>query len=158
MTEHTLEVMRLCVYAHLEHLSFLNQNKHELESHIREMRESIELKAIMYTDMPGAPSSDGDKVGAVMARLEELTTEWILAMNALDREFYEMRSICSPDYPGRYAMWLHKVERYPWEYVGRIIGYSEPQVKRLGYGAIPELYDLLPEKARRKAIPDALPT
>ena len=154
--EHDINVMRICVYTYFEHLRHLKENVHEIEARIREIRSSIELKAIVYSSMPGGPSTDGDKFGNALARLENANAEWDAAIDNLYIEYDKMMRLCLPSYLGRYALWLHKVEHHSWEYVGRITGYSESHIKRIGYEAIPEMYELIPESFRRSSIPNAI--
>ena len=156
LLQHDPVVMRICVYKYLEHLGLLNDDIREIESRIRSIRSSIELKAVNLTGLPGG-SSDGDTLGAAIASLEEIESDYLRAIEELKGDYEKTFKFCLPSCPERYALWLHKVEGKTWEYIGRVIGFSTSQTKRMGYSAIPELYSFMPDKYTRIAIPDAIP-
>lgn len=91
------------------------------------------------------------------ARLEELQQHWFEVFSLGADEQAEARRLCLPIYEKRYICWLHWVERLSWEAVGRKIGRSETQTRRLAKEGIAELYALMPERWRREPIPNAAP-
>lgn len=156
MVSHDIEVMRHCVKAFFSHLRYHCNNLKEIESRIKSIRESIELKAVNYNGMP-VGSSSGDKAGSVLVRLEEAEQEWIYEYNSIQEEYDKMLKFCMPSYPGRYALWLHYVKRLEWVYVGDIIGYSERYTRQIADESIEDIYNYMPEGWRRETIPNAMP-
>lgn len=157
MTEHDLDVMRFCVKSYLSHMRLIKDDIREIEIRIREIKDRLGVMAVDYSKDAVSTSSDGDRIGEAIAHIEELQEELSVRIINYQNLLADAQDMCQPHYVGRYAMWLHEVEQREWEYVGRIIGYSERQTRTIAEGGLREIYELMPEEYRRYSIPNALP-
>lgn len=157
MVEHDIEVMRICVKAYLNHMRFINDDIREIEIKIRQTKDRLDLMGVAYDKVSVSTSTIGDSIGEGIATLEQLTQEWAERIKKYEKLLDQAKSMCLPHYVGRYAMWLHEVECREWEYVGRIIGYSERQTRTIAESGMKEIYVLMPEEYRRYSIPNAMP-
>lgn len=153
--EHDMYVMRACVTAWLDHIRRADAEIRELEARISDVRERLDGLGASIDGAGGG--SGGDRMADGVARIAELEDEWSARVSACYEEIERARDMCSPRHVGRYAMWLHVVEGRTWAYVGRVIGYSERQAKRIADGGARDLYALIPEEFRRDAFPNAAP-
>lgn len=156
MTEHDLEVMRHCVKRYLGHMKHYYDDVREIELRIKSIENRLGILGVSFDKVNVSTSSEGDKIGSGLADIQELREELKDRLTAYELLFQEAQDICQPRYVGRYAMWLHEVESREWEYVGRIIGYSERQTRTVADGGVVEIYELMPEEYRRYSIPDAI--
>lgn len=153
--DHDMYVMRACVTAWLDHVRRQDAEIRELESRIAEVRERLD--GLGASVEGGGRGSGGDRMAEGVARISELEGEWSARVAACMAEIERARDMCSPSHVGRHAMWLHVVEGRTWAYVGRAIGYSERQAKRIADGGCRDLYPLIPEEFRRATFPNAAP-
>lgn len=156
MTEHDLEVMRLCVKQYLGHMKHYYDDLREIEIRIRTIETRLGLLGVSYDGISVSVSIDGDQIGERLAEIYELRAELLDRMTAYERLFQDAQDICQPHHVGRYAVWLHEVEGRDWAYVGRIIGYEERQARRIADGGIREIYELMPREYQSQALPNAL--
>lgn len=148
-------IIRACVTAWLDHVRLLDASIRDLESRIREARARLEGLGVRLDGPSGGASSDALADG--VARVLELEEEWSAAVRAHLAEVEAARDLCPPSHVGARAMWLHVAERLTWAEVGRAIGYSEAQARRIADGGARELYGAMPEEFRRFTFPPAQP-
>lgn len=157
MADHDIETVKHCVNAYLRHMRHINDDIREVEMAIMDIENKMGLLGVSF-DKPGVTASaDGDKIGACLARLEELKDELACRINAYYGLYDQARLICQPRFVGRYALWLNKVEGKTWAYVGRMIGYTERHARTVAEGGYRDIYDEMPEEYRRYTIPNAQP-
>lgn len=157
MVEHHYEVMRICVKSYLSHMRLIKDDIREIEIRIREIRDRLGIMAIDYSKDNVMSSTEGDTIGAAVAKIEELQKELSERILNYQHLLTEAQDMCQPHYVGRYAMWLHEVEQKTWTYVARCIGYSESRTYDIAEAGIKEIYYEMPEEYRRHSIPNALP-
>lgn len=154
--EHAIEVQRICVKAWLREICCIHDEMNGYLMQIKEIRDHVQLTGVSYEGEGGGGSSTGDAIPKAVIRLVELEKELDDRVTAYREEYMRVFDICSPRYIGRHAVWLHEVERLRWEDVGKRIGYSTVHTKRIADGGVRDLYNLIPEKFRCSAIPDAI--
>lgn len=157
MTEHDFEVMRICVKAYLHHMRHIDDDIREIKLRIEQVKDRMKVCGIDYSKITVTTSTEGDTIGASIALLQELKSEFDDRIIHYQKLYEDAKDLCQPHFVGRYAIWMHEVERREWEYVGRVIGYEERQARRIADGGIRELYELMPEEYRRYSIPNAQP-
>lgn len=148
-------VARACVTSYLRRVRAMDDEIRETEERIRAARERLEAVGAAG----GGPGSGarGDRIGDGVARVMELEREWSERVSANLAEIAAAQDMCSPRHPGRWAMWMHVVERRTWAGVGAAMGYSAVQARRIADAGARELYRLIPEQYRRDEFPNAAP-
>lgn len=154
-TEHDPEVMRICVEAYLAQVRDERADLEGLRWRMADLRELLQGTA----SPGGAPSASGgvrDRMADGLSRLEALEGEWAEKAARYAGDVEQAAEICAPRHLGRYALYLHIVERMTWQQVGRRISYCDRTARTIAYkSGIPEIYEAMPEAARRDPIPNA---
>lgn len=153
--QHDMYVMRACVTAYLKHIKTMDDEIREVESRIRTVRSRLEGLGVSFDGTRSG--GGGDHLSDGVARIMELEAEWSARVESCYAEIASAQDMCDPHHVGRWAMWMHVVEGRTWAYVGRVIGYSEVQARRIGDGGTRELYYMIPETFRRDTFPNAAP-
>ena len=149
------DVMREAVEYYLKTVRRLTTETRELDEKITMIESALTLKGVSFDDAGGGGSDD--PLGCGIASLIELRAQWNALVSQCADEAKVAYRICSPIHPERWALWLYHVEGFRWEIVARKVGYSVQHMRRLAYGkGVQEIYDAMPEWARREAFPDAL--
>lgn len=153
--EHDIYVMRACVAAYLRHIRAMDAEMRDIERRIRDVRARMEGLGVRLDG--SGHGGGGDRMADGVAMIAELEAEWSDRVRSNRAEVERARDMCSPAYVGRRAVWLHVVEGLTWAHVGRVIGYSESQARRIADGGVRELYRIIPEEYRSATFPDAAP-
>lgn len=149
---HDKQVMRICVEEYLENIKALTQGKRRLDSLIEQMDG---LKSPKYGDIPS--TEVGDKVGETAAELVELRDEWAEQARQYADSLAEAIRICDVTMDHRWVCYRHYVCGWTWKQCADEVNYSLGHVKNiLAPRGIHEIYWLMPEKWRRRSMPDAL--
>lgn len=152
--QHDAFVMREVVKAYLREVRLGQMRMRDLQDRMLTLRESMEgLRS------PGASSGGGpsDRMAEGMARLQKLEDEWSEAAVSYAAFAAEAYDLCFGHGVNRWAVWLHDVDGLTWEAVGRRVGYSEKNARRIAESGYRELYYIVPEEYRRSAFPNAAP-
>lgn len=156
--EHDIQVMRHCVDAYLSHIRYIEEDIAHINEQIDEVYHAAAgLTGMAYDRDAVIVSSEGDKIGQALARLEELRGQLADRVTECMDLLDECRLLCAPHHVGRYVLWLSKVKGKKYAEIARIVDYSEDYIYELSVGGIVDLYYAMPERYRRDSIPNAMP-
>lgn len=153
--EHDKDVMRYCVESYLGRIRDERADLEGLRWRIADLRELLRGTASPSSG-PAQAGGVRDRMAEGLSRLEALEDEWAEKASRYAGDVEEAVEICAPRHLGRYALYLHIVERMTWQQVGRRINYCDRTARTIAYrSGIPEIYEAMPEAARRDPIPNA---
>lgn len=153
--EHSFDVMKICVTEYVRYVASLDASMRAIEADIACQNARLDLMGVSLGERGGAANRDALPDGVI--KLMELREKWSEEYAQLADDLERARELCEPLHANRRAVWLHFAERMTWAEVGRAIGYSERNAKRIAETGIRELYALMPEEWRRDPIPNAAP-
>lgn len=151
---HDFEVVKYCVTDYLSYIRSIDATMRDIESDIAYQNARLNLMGISYDGGCGGQSNK-DALPDGIIKLMELREKWSDEYAHCADDLERARELCKPVNVNRHAIWLHCVEQKTWACVGRAIGYSERNVRRIAELGIMELYYTMPEEWRRDSIPNA---
>lgn len=156
MACHDYEMMKICVTAYLRYVREIDSALTSIAEDIVRIEARLELMGVSL-ETAGPAVARSDRLPDGLAKAAELRDEWEGAMARHADELAEAKRLCRPTEGRRHVLWLHHVERLTWDAVGRRVGYSSAQARRMAEAGTRELYALMPERWRREPIPNAAP-
>lgn len=158
MIEHDIYVMRACVDSYLSHMRHIQDDITFIEEQINEIYNAASgLTGLNYDKDSVIVSTEGDKIGKAISRLEELRNQLSDKITENYGLLKEAKELCSPHYVGRHILWLNRVESKPFIQIAHQLHYSEDYTYELARGGVVDLYYAIPERYRRDTFPNAMP-
>ena len=145
----SFEVKRAQVEDWLHRIADLRRIMDEHELEIERCRNILDVAGIRYTDMPGNPNVDTDKIPRAVVSLIEAQEAYREIVASFDAQYHNAWNVCHvAGDPERTMLWDFHVERMTWEEVGVKFGYVDKAINRAALRGVEGIWNDMPASER----------
>lgn len=152
--DHDFWVVKYCVIAYIKDVTHRNQSVNDIADKIRMQQSRLDAMGINFDDKGSKGSVNADAIENGVATIIELKQELETRIAANGRDYVDAYLICTRTDESS-TVWYHVSERKKWAEIGRMMGYSESNIRKMAQKGYQEIYDAMPEIYRRYTLPNA---